>query len=70
MTTDNSTTGDSEERRIALKLLSAGVASPSEVAEALGVSPQAVNYWISVAKVNWRKARKARIASELRKISK
>ena len=52
MTADNST--DDETRRAALKLLSTGLASPSDVAELAGVSRQVVAYWIATAGLDWR----------------
>lgn len=69
MTRDNSTKDDVA-RAAALKLLATGQATPSEVAELAGVSRQVVAYWIDAAKLNWRKARRARLAAEWRKIAR
>lgn len=46
-------------RKAALKLLAAGTASPSEVADLAGVSRQLVRFWIKSADLNWRAARMA-----------
>lgn len=52
-------------RTIALRLLSEGYVTPSEIATALGVDRRNVDYWISAAGLDWRAARASRIARRL-----
>jgi hypothetical protein len=51
MTTDNSTC-----RKRVRRFIIRGLASPSEIADASGVSKQLIGYWIR--DIDWRKARK------------
>jgi hypothetical protein len=55
-------------RKPALKMLAAGIASPSEVVELAGVSRALVGYWIKAAGLDWRKARAEALAKAWRKI--
>jgi hypothetical protein len=60
---------NTEKTRLAsLKLLSLGIASPSEVSALAGVSRQLVHHWLNASDLNWRKARAATLAKAWQKV--
>lgn len=64
MTTKTSTSNTENIRRATLKMLSAGLASPNEIAEIADVSRQLVYYWYSTDELNWHVARKAYLTKQ------
>lgn len=68
MTTETSTEKDAAARRAAVKLLTQGLATPSEVAKLAGVSRQLVNHW--AREIDWRKARSAQLTKAWRKLTR
>lgn len=64
-TATESSTKDDRARAAAVKLLSQGLASPSEVAQLAGVSRQLVAHWSRG--INWRRARDAALAKSWRR---
>ncbi|MFG1247278.1 helix-turn-helix domain-containing protein [Xanthobacter flavus] len=58
---------DPDLRRAALSMIACGEASPAEVADALGVSRQVVHRWVTVAGIDWVRARQARVLKAITK---
>jgi hypothetical protein len=67
MASKNSISDTREARVVAVGMLQAGIATPSEVARCAGVSRQLVQYWARVAKLKPGKARDGWLAKEWRK---
>src|SRR3954466_13836408 len=54
------------ERRAALAMVQAGLASPSEVAKLAGVGFSLVQYWLKAADITWRVKRDVHLSKKWR----
>ena len=59
----------SPERRLAVRLMRAGLATAGEIAGAMGVRTQAVHYWAKAGGINYTLARQRRVELTLRLFS-